>query len=346
MSFQSRIKNYKAAAYPLLVIETHEEDRVLREIKEAWPKAVIEWDCVTGLVFSHRDTTRGLLGPRADLSDIFSMIVAAHSDLRDAGSNGDPVEVFVFKDATHSLKSPLNRRAVRNACAYMRRNQIMAIFIAPRFEMPSEWAKEAQVVDYSLPNREELVSLLRVFNETTLKDGGQQVKLNSEIETGVAEAAMGMTSSEADSAFALAAIAYQQEHLSLDLGTAEYQRLVFQEKISQMKHSALEYRPTKFGFEAVGGLDAVKLWAMRRRDGFSKEARALHLPYPKGVMLAGVKGTGKTLIAQAIAHQFGFPLFSLDIGKLFASKVGETEALTRDTIKLLESIGRAVILID
>ena len=99
---------------------------------------------------------------------------------------------------------------------------------------------------------------------------------------------------------------------------------VFDEKVKQVKrHGLLSYIRPDQTFEHIGGLEGLKKWIRMRAKAYSQEARDYKLPYPKGILLAGIPGCGKTLLAKATANEFGFPLFQLDVGSLFGKYVGE-----------------------
>jgi SpoVK/Ycf46/Vps4 family AAA+-type ATPase len=122
---------------------------------------------------------------------------------------------------------------------------------------------------------------------------------------------------------------------------------LFDEKIAQLKKSGkLTYMKPDISFDSVGGMDGLKKWLSSRKKAYSKEARNFNLPMPKGMLLASVPGTGKSLICKAIAKEFDCPLFALDIGSVFGSLVGSSEANMREMIKTIESVGKCVILID
>jgi len=154
------------------------------------------------------------------------------------------------------------------------------------------------------------------------------------------EAAKGMTHVEVENAFSMAYV----ENMAFD---NKFVASVFTEKIAQLKKTELlDYIETDVSFKQVGGLSGLKKWIESRKKAFSKAARAYKLPLPKGILLASVPGTGKTLLAKAIAKEFDCPLFYLDIGKVFGSLVGDSERNMRELIKTIESIGKCVILLD
>jgi SpoVK/Ycf46/Vps4 family AAA+-type ATPase len=112
------------------------------------------------------------------------------------------------------------------------------------------------------------------------------------------------------------------------------------------KTELLEYCPTEATPADIGGLDALKHWLEQRRLAFSEEARRYGLPLPRGVLLVGPQGTGKSLTAKAIAHSWGMPLLRLDVGRLFAGLVGASEARTREMIQRAEAMAPCVLWID
>ncbi len=123
------------------------------------------------------------------------------------------------------------------------------------------------------------------------------------------------------------------------------------ERLEEKRHAiarieVLEYFETKAKPSDIGGLDALKSWLDQRHQAFSDEAREFGLPLPRGVLLIGPQGTGKSLTAKAIAHSWSMPLLRLDVGRLFAGLVGASEAKTRETIQYAESMSPCVLWID
>lgn len=352
-SFRTRLTNYLDAGYVLLSVESHEELRVIAEIRaivrqrktvtkedKEVPVAYGEWDIVTGLERISWKKNGDLEVAGANGSKEPVMALDQIKGIEQAG-------IFVLKDLHPVIESAAVWRKIRNLIGAFKDHGTTLILLSPRPKIPGELSKEIQSVEFGLPTRGDLKNLFEAFVENSVrsKPAYKDIAIvNGYVDT-VAESAMGMTEMEADNAFGLATIAINRTRKKVEFDE-EFPRRVFEEKISTLKSSALEYMPTATGFEMIGGMENLKQWAMLRRQGFEDEARKLRLPYPKGTLLAGIKGVGKTVTAMAIAKEFGFPLFKLDVGKLFASKVGESEALTRDVIKVMDGIGRAVILID
>jgi SpoVK/Ycf46/Vps4 family AAA+-type ATPase len=177
-------------------------------------------------------------------------------------------------------------------------------------------------------------------NRTSEAKGQPLVSLDDSIADNAVDAAKGMTFGEVEAAFSLAAITAN----GFDQVFVE---TVFQEKIAQLKKNGLlTYMEPNVSFDNVGGLVGLKTWITARKKAYSKEARGYNLPMPKGMLLASVPGTGKSLVCKAIAKEFDCPLFSLDIGSIFDSLVGNSERNMRELIKTVNSVGKCVILID
>jgi SpoVK/Ycf46/Vps4 family AAA+-type ATPase len=122
---------------------------------------------------------------------------------------------------------------------------------------------------------------------------------------------------------------------------------VLEEKRQAIARSeVLEFCRSDSGTEAIGGHDSLKSWLQQRHRAFSEEARRFGLPLPRGVLLVGPQGTGKSLTAKAIARSWSMPLLRLDVGRLFAGLVGASEARTRDMIQLAEAMAPCVLWID
>ena len=130
------------------------------------------------------------------------------------------------------------------------------------------------------------------------------------------------------------------------LGPADLEEVLEEKRQTIARSEVLEFCATATGTEAIGGLDALKNWLQQRHRAFSDEARRFGLPMPRGVLLVGPQGTGKSLTAKAIARSWSMPLLRLDVGRLFAGLVGASEARTRETIQRAEAMAPCVLWID
>jgi SpoVK/Ycf46/Vps4 family AAA+-type ATPase len=123
--------------------------------------------------------------------------------------------------------------------------------------------------------------------------------------------------------------------------------LVLQEKRQTIRQTQiLDFYPATEQISDIGGLDNLKDWLLRRGQAFSAKARQYGLPHPRGLLLVGIQGTGKSLTAKAIAHHWHLPLLRLDVGRLFAGLVGESESRTRQMVQLSEALAPCVLWID
>jgi SpoVK/Ycf46/Vps4 family AAA+-type ATPase len=125
----------------------------------------------------------------------------------------------------------------------------------------------------------------------------------------------------------------------LELILAEKRQIIRQTQI-------LDFVPASEVITDIGGLDNLKDWLLRRGGSFSEQAREYGIPHPRGLLLAGIQGTGKSLTAKAIAHHWHLPLLRLDVGRLFAGLVGESESRTRQMIQLAEALAPCILWID
>ena len=154
------------------------------------------------------------------------------------------------------------------------------------------------------------------------------------------QAALGLTLGEAENVFAK--IIVKDERLS-----GEDVNEVFAEKQQIIRKSGLlEYYTTEESFSNIGGLAVLKDWLDKRAAAFTEEARAFGLPAPKGILMLGVQGCGKSLCAKAVSNQWQLPLLRFDMGRMFGSLVGSSEENVRRAIAVAESVAPAILWVD
>jgi AAA+ superfamily predicted ATPase len=338
MDFISKLQNYQKASYPGLFVMTHEEGRFVKDlftIREKDPSISIhEWDAQNGLVFkaganeiNHPEETK----TTADL-------------LKYIQNYKFPNTIFILKDFHLHFDKVINIRLLRNAWNVLKSRRNMIVFVGHKFAVPAELHKEIQLLDYDLPSGEDIKERLMFVRSSINKEredaGRAPIDISESVAEGAVEAAKGMTYLEVENAFSLAWEAVRSFN-------EVFVEAVFQEKIAQLKKNGLlTYMEPNISFANVGGMQGLKNWLTTRKKAYSKSARDYNLPMPKGMLLASVPGTGKSLICKAIAKEFDCPLFALDIGSIFDSLVGNSEKNMREMIKTVESIGKCVILID
>ena len=320
------------ARYPLVYLVSSEEARVeelLRGIASGHGKSLIGWSAVRGL---HRlDETRGVTLP-----DQTEEPYAALQALRGLQ---EPALV-VLKDFHAWLDDRRLIRSLRELGQSLKSSYTTVLVLAPVLQLPVELEKEIAVLDVPLPTFAELAELLRDIVGVLRKAGRVTVDLKREEGEQLVKAALGLTLQEAENAFAKA-IADDDR-----LDASDIQRVMDEKRQVIRKSGLLEYYPVDHALGGVGGLQSLKDWLHRRSRAFTAEARAFGLPEPRGLLLLGVQGCGKSLTAKAIASQWNLPLLRLDMGRVFSGLIGSSEENLRRAIRVAESAAPAVLWMD
>jgi SpoVK/Ycf46/Vps4 family AAA+-type ATPase len=217
-------------------------------------------------------------------------------------------------------------------------------------EIPEVLHEELRVVDFLPPNAAELYSDLEQCLENFEVDGAAddfQPELSTEDKQRIVRNALGLSLQEFDTAVSVALVRQDDvlkdgDELSVDLIVDT----ILETKLEMIKKNPILEYQSPVPIEHVGGLDLIKEWATRRKKSFSAEARAFGVDMPKGILAAGIPGSGKSLIAKALSSVFAVPCVSLDIGKVFGSLVGQSEGQMRTALKLVESMAPCVLLMD
>jgi AAA+ superfamily predicted ATPase len=329
--FVSELDTLIRARYPLVYLVSWEEarlDAILEELATEHGKSLITWSVTRGL--------RRLGGARGAPVD----------------GGKDPVEMLglierlpdpalvVLKDFHPFLGDPTVVRALRELAHGLKSSFTTVILLSPTLSIPPELEKEVTVLDVPLPSARDLLALLKDIVTVVRQSKSATVEIGKEDAEAIIKAAQGLTLSEAENAFAKAIAADGR------LGKEDV-RLVLEEKRQVIRKSGLlEYYPTDESLGNVGGLENVKTWLGRRAAAFGEAARRFGLPEPKGLLLLGVQGCGKSLTAKAIASGWRLPLLRLDMGRIFSGLVGSSEENLRKAIRVAESVAPAVLWID
>jgi SpoVK/Ycf46/Vps4 family AAA+-type ATPase len=211
------------------------------------------------------------------------------------------------------------------------------ILLSPLLKLPAELEKEITVLDYGLPTYEELGKLLDDIIRSVRDAPGVDTDLTPEEREQVLKAAQGLTAMEAENVFAKSLV--EKRTFDVDVILSEKEQII-------RKSGILEYYPATEAFADVGGLDLLKEWMEKRTVSFTDRAREFGLPEPKGILLLGVQGCGKSLSAKAIGSLWRLPLLRLDIGKIFAGLVGASEENMRRAIRVAESVAPCILWLD
>ncbi|MBX5484763.1 MAG: AAA family ATPase [Myxococcaceae bacterium] len=321
------------ARYPLVYLVSWEEQRldaILADLAKSHGRTLFEWSVTRGL----RQLSGGRsVPPLEDTQDPHKALEAVQK------LSGDP-SLVVLKDFHPYFESPKVVRALRDLAHYLKSTFTTVIILSPTLTIPVELEKELTVLDVPLPTFGELAQLLKDIVGVIRRNNKATIELSRTDAEALVKAAMGLTLSEAENAFAKAIVTDGK------LSAEDIQRVQDEKRQIIRKSGLLEFYPAEERLENVGGLDGLKTWLSRRTAAFGEEARRFGLPEPRGILLLGVQGCGKSLTAKAIAAQWRLPLLRLDVGRIFSGLIGSSEENLRRAIRVAESVAPAVLWID
>jgi SpoVK/Ycf46/Vps4 family AAA+-type ATPase len=331
--FARELDTLVRARYPLLYLVSWEEQRLdahLDQLAQQHGKGLWSWTITKGL----RRTGGARTGtPEAEGATEPQAVLQA------IGKLSDPALV-VLKDFHPYLTDPTVVRALRDLAHALKSTYTTVILLSPSLVIPPELEKEISVLDVPLPTFQELFELLKEIATVVRKGNLAKVELTQADAEAMVKAAQGLTLAEAENAFAKA-IADDGRLKREDVS------LVLEEKRQVIRKSGLlEYFAAEQKLADVGGLELLKGWLDRRATAFGEAARKFGLPEPKGLLLLGVQGCGKSLTAKAVAAQWGLPLLRLDMGRIFSGLIGSSEENLRKAIHVAESVAPVVLWID
>lgn len=251
-----------------------------------------------------------------------------------------PDHVFLIKDFHPYLKEPRVIRKLRDLTAKLASQNKTLLFMGPVVEIPIDLQKEAIEFDLPLPGIEELRNELAGVVEQLEASGERVPELTPEFEEKLLKGVLGLTAREARKALFLALSG--REALDDDV----FKALVAEKRHLVQGSDLLEFYDLEEGVKDVGGLEVLKDWLEQRAEAFSERAREQGIPMPKGVLLLGIQGCGKSLTARATARLLSFPLVRLDVANLLSSDRGTSERNLRDVLRLMETIAPAVLWLD
>jgi AAA+ superfamily predicted ATPase len=331
--FVDELDLHVRARYPLLYLVTWEEarlDAILAKLAETHSKVLVTWSITQGL---RTHVERGPAAAQEAGAKDPGEALAAIAKLRDPS-------LVVLKDFHPFLSDPIVVRALRELAGQLKSTYTTVMLVSPVLNVPTELEKDICVLDVPLPTADDLLRLLREIVKVVRTGKSATVELTKESAERLIDASLGLTLSEAENAFAKAIA--QDQKLSVDdvsLVLAEKRQVI-------RKGGLLEYCPADESLANVGGMESLKRWLGRRGNAFGEAARSFGLPAPKGVLLLGVQGCGKSLTAKAIASTWGLPLLRLDMGRIFSGLVGSSEENMRRAVRMAESIAPAVLWVD
>lgn len=303
------------AAVPAVSIVTPEWERVAGDVElvaDAMKWKVAYWSHIKGLMLGENVL--------ADASNPMSALTAIEA-LEDTA--------VVFYNYNLPLKHPAIQQKVRDIMYQCKTNGVLLVFLSVSGDIPAELEKEILLIDYSLPDKEAIKTVINSFNG---------INIEGDCFNQMVEAATGLTKSECENMIALS---LAKNNLVLNQNAVAQ---VKKEKAQSLKKSGVLELYEPEDLPKVGGLDQLKMWIWERRKAFSEEARAFGLPFPKGILVSGIPGTGKSLLAKTIAKQWDMPL--LLMGNVLDKFVGESEKRMKEALKIAERMAPCVLMLD
>ena len=327
--------------YPIIYIVSPEEERVvtaLRQIGRRLGRAVYQWSCLTGLTpWSASPAAEAGTGPPADDPATAAPVAA----LEEAGRVQERA-LFIFRDFSPYLggDDPAVIRSLREAAQSFPGALKTIILTGPYLRLPPELEQDVAVVDFPLPGAEEFGALLDSLARQVAGNPKLSVDLAGPAREGIIRASHGLTLGEARNVFTKSLTTKGK------LGLEQIPDILAEKSGIIRKSGYLEYYEPEIAMSDVGGLENLKRWLTKRQEAFTDQARAFGLPAPRGVLLLGVQGCGKSACAKAISALWGLPLLRLDVGRIFDSRVGGSEENLRRAIAIAERVAPCILWID
>ena len=314
--------------FPLMFLTTWEEERWEGEL------ASLALDMERGLVIW---TATDGAAPALDTGD------DSHRDptvFIDQIRSYPKDHVFLIKDFHPCLRDPIVVRRLRDLIPSLAEQRKAILLMGPVEDVPVDLQRDAVTIDLPLPGLDEMREELRDVLIQRQHRGEPNIKLSKREQERLLKTVMGLTANQARQAMARALLG--KSAIDDDV----YEMLISEKSQMVQGSDLLEFQQLQEGVSDIGGLDSLKEWIAKRGEAFTEKARKRGIPSPKGVLLLGVQGCGKSLTARAVARMLSFPLIRLDVSTLLSADQGQSEKNMRNVLSLTEMISPAVLWID
>ncbi|NEP03366.1 MAG: AAA family ATPase [Okeania sp. SIO4D6] len=325
MQFTNELALFLKARYPIIYINTVEEERVeyviRKNIKTNLNRSIYTWDFIDG--YSNNPNNEGFAkrNPLQALELIERLNVQTPA-------------LFLLKDFNRFLSDLSISRKLRNLSRILKLQPKTIIIVGSDLTIPIELQDLITVLEFQLPSEEEIhQELTRLINSLNIKVESQLFEILIKTCQGLSIERIRRVLSKIIATYKII------DNNSITILLNEKKQIISQTKI-------LEYYSVNEKIDNLGGLNNLKDWLNKRKTAFSIQASNYGLPTPRGLLLIGIQGTGKSLTAKAIANEWQLPLLKLDIGKLFGGIVGESESRLRQMIHVAETISPCILWID
>ena len=325
MKFTSELALFLKARYPIIYINTIEEDRVeyvvRKNIKTTLNRSIYSWDFIDGYTNNPNNQGFAKRNPLQALELVERL-------------NPETPALFILKDFNRFLTDISVSRKLRNISRLLKLQPKTIIIIGSDLTIPRELQELITVLQFQLPSENEITQ------ELTRLLKSLDIKIEAQLFENLSRACQGLSLERIRRVLSKIIAAYKTiDNNSIAILLNEKKQIIGQTDI-------LEYCSVNEKIANLGGLNNLKDWLKKRKTAFSLEASNYGLPTPRGLLLIGIQGTGKSLTAKAIANDWQLPLLKLDVGKLFGGIVGESEARLRQMINLTETIAPCILWID
>jgi ATP-dependent 26S proteasome regulatory subunit len=333
--FQNDLKDYVMSGHALLSITSHERDRCIQQIIECAKgvkRKTFIWAVSTGWLNSESiplDKNKPALNPEMAIQAINAIPEDSICILKQFGSYLK-YETYQQYDQVLSWIDELKQ-------VFSHQGKTIIFLGTDLTTPPQSLSKDITNIDFNLPDKEDIGKAINFVVESV----GNNFQPDLSVMPDIINASKGMSTQQVVDRVSLAITKTKK----LDTDAV---KIILKEKAGVIKGSGyLNYKePPEGGLSIVGGALNLKRHLVLDKPCFSDEAREYGIDYPKGIVLAGIAGTGKTLFSTAIASEFGLPLISLDVGAIFGSLVGQSEANMREAIKIIDSVSPIVLQLD
>ena len=325
MNFNDELTLLLKARYPVIYINTIEEDRVeyiiRKSIKTNLNRSIYSWDFVDG--YTNNPNNEGF-AKRNPLQAL---------ELVERLTSETPA-VFLLKDFNRFLTDISISRKLKNISRLLKLQPKTIIIIGSELNIPRELQDLITIINFYLPVENEIEQeLSRLINSLN-------IQIDPETLENLTRVCQGLSLERIRRVLSKIIATYKTiDENSISVLLSEKKQIIGQTEI-------LEYWSSNENIQKIGGVDNLKDWLRKRKTSFGIQASNYGLPTPRGLLLIGIQGTGKSLTAKAVATEWQLPLLKLDVGKLFGGIVGESESRLRQTIELAETLSPCILWID
>jgi len=325
MKFNDELILLLKARYPIIYINTIEEDRVEYTIRKTLKtninRSIYSWDFVDGYTNNPNNEGFAKRNPLQALELVERL-------------NSETPALFLLKDFNRFLTDLSISRKLRNISRILKLQPKTIIIIGSELSIPKELQELITVIQFHLPLEEE------ISQELTRLVTSLNIDVDLELFENLTRACQGLSLERIRRVLSKIIATYKTiDENSINILLSEKKQIISQTEI-------LEYCSVSEKITSLGGLNNLKEWLNKRKTAFSVQASNYGLPTPRGLLLIGIQGTGKSLTAKAIANDWQLPLLKLDVGKLFGGIVGESESRLRQMINVAEAISPCILWID